>query len=268
MTLIDRYFERIEYAGPQAATLEALNGIIHAHVESIPFENLDSACGRPVCLDLAVLESKLIDRRRGGYCFEQNGFFHAVLVELGFRVRGIGARVRFGRPRDYTPARTHFFGLVTIDGEEWVVDVGIGGLSPTAALRLDTPEEQQTPHEPRRVIRSGSSYFHQIRLGGEWQDVCEFTLEDMPPIDRELANWYTSTHPQSYFRNNVIAARALPDGGRLNLLNREVTTRRRDGTSEVRVISSSADLLATLDREFGLKLEPSTMIECSGLVWT
>ena len=267
MTLIDRYFERIGYDGPGTSTLETLNDIIHAHVSSIPFENLDPALGRRVDLSLAALEDKIIDRRRGGYCFEQNSLFHAVLEALGFRVRGIGARVRLGRPRDFIPARTHFFGLVAIDDEQWIVDVGIGGFSPTSAFRLNTDQEQQTPHEPRRIVTSGGSYFHQIRLAGEWQDVYEFTLEDMHPIDRELANWYTSTHPQSHFRNNVMAARALPDGGRLNLLNRELTTRRNDGSSEVRMIASPGDLMETLDREFGLKLDPGTTIDCPGLVW-
>jgi N-hydroxyarylamine O-acetyltransferase len=104
-------------------------------------------------------------------------------------------------------------------------------------------------------------------LAGEWQDVCEFTLDDMHPVDRELANWYTSTHPQSYFRNNVMAARALRDGGRVNLLNRELTTRRGDGSSEVRTITSPLDLTETLEREFGLTLEPGTSFTCPGLVW-
>ncbi|HEX4348490.1 MAG TPA: arylamine N-acetyltransferase [Vicinamibacterales bacterium] len=267
MTLVDRYFERIGYTGPQTATLEALNGVVHAHVRSIPFENLEPAFGRPVDLSLAAVEKKLIDRRRGGYCFEQNSLFHAVLAELGFHVRGIGARVRFGRPRDQMPARTHFFGLVMLDGEEWIVDVGVGGISPTAAFRLHTDEEQPTPHEPRRVVRSSTAFLHQVRLADGWQDVCEFTLDEMHPIDRELANWYTSTHPQSYFRNNVIAARALADGGRLNLLNRELTRRRRDGSSRVRTIASPSDLLETLEQEFGLKLESGSPLECAGLVW-
>src|SRR5438552_1743671 len=82
-----------------------------------------------------------------------------------------------------------------LDGATWVADVGVGGLSPTAALRLDTEEEQPTPHEPRRIVRQDGRLFHQVRLAGDWTDVCEFTLDVMYPIDRELANWYTSTHP-------------------------------------------------------------------------
>jgi N-hydroxyarylamine O-acetyltransferase len=267
VTLIDRYLARIGCEGPRTPTLDTLNRVAHAHIRSVPFENLNPVLGRPVDLSPSALEDKIIARRRGGYCFEQNSLFHAILRELGFTVRGIGARVRLGRPRDYIPARTHFFGLVTLEGEEWIVDVGIGGLSPTAAFRLDTPDEQQTPHEPRRVVREGAAYFHQVRYGSEWQDVCEFTLDDMHPIDRELANWYTSTHPQSHFRNNLMAARALPEGGRLNLLNRQVTIRRRDGSSEARTIASPEDLIETLERDFGLKLEPGTDITCPGLVW-
>lgn len=264
---IDAYFTRIGYSGSGAPTLDTLNTLIRLHTTTVPFENVDPVLGRRVHLSEEALERKLVHERRGGYCFEQNGFFQDILTALGYKVRSLGARVRFGRPRDYTPARTHLFGRVELDGEEWLVDVGIGGMSPTCAIRLHVEDEQPTPHEARRIVREGSRYFHQMRMGDEWHDLCEFTLDEMPPIDRELANWYTSTHPDSYFRNNIIAARALPEGGRLNLLNRELTRRWRDGSSEKRIITSHTDLRDTLEREFGLNLAPGTEIACPGLVW-
>ncbi len=130
-----------------------------------------------------------------------------VLAQLGFQVAPLSARVRIDRPRDFIPPRTHLFLRVEIGGESYLTDVGVGALSLTSALHLDSGEQQQTPHETRRIVRAGSSLFHQALLGETWSDVCKFTLEEMPPIDRELGNWYTSTHPASGFRARMIASR-------------------------------------------------------------
>lgn len=117
---------------------------------------------------------------------------------------------------------------------------------------------QPTPHEPRRIVRENGRLFHQVRFGDEWQDVCEFTLEEMPPIDRELANWFTSSHPQSHFRNRLIVARAAADGARLTLLNNEFKIRDRDGHADTRTIASADALLEILDQHFGLRFPVGT----------
>jgi len=154
----------------------------------------------------------------------------------------------------------HMFLRVELDGHPRIADVGVGGLSPTASFRLDTDEEQPTPHEPRRVIREGGRFFHQAKLFkdgiGEWVDVCEFTGEEMPPIDREVANWFTSAHPQSHFRNRLLAARALDDGGRATLLNDELTLRTRAGVSTTKVEGEA--LLHALERHFSLRFPEGT----------
>ena len=89
----------------------------------------------------------------------------------------------------------------------------------------------------------------------------------MPPIDRELANWYTSTHPQSHFRSRLIAARALPDGGRLSVLNREFTMRDPSGEGRTRMLASPDELLAVLDEHFGLHFDAGTTFSCPALDW-
>jgi N-hydroxyarylamine O-acetyltransferase len=138
-------------------------------------------------------------------------------------------------------------------------------MSLTAPLRLDTEAEQATPHEPRRIIREDGRLFHQARLGETWADVCEFTLEEMPPIDRELGNWYTSAHPGSHFKSRLTVARALPDG-RISILNRELTIR-RGGIAETQTIASPAALLAVLDEHFGLRFPAGTEFTCPALDW-
>ena len=264
---LNAYFARIGLGHPRMPTLDTLNAVVDAHARSIPFENLDVLLGKRIALDVGSLERKLVHAGRGGYCFEQNALLLQVLEQLGFHVRPLSARVRIQRPRDYTPPRTHLFVRVELEGRSWLVDVGVGGLSLTSALRLEPDVEQQTLHEPRRLLREDGRWFHQARLGDEWQDVCEFTLEEMPPIDREVANWFTSAHPDSHFKNRLVVARALSDGGRASILNRELTVRRRDGTAQKQILQTPAALLAALEEHFALRFEPGTRFECAALDW-
>jgi N-hydroxyarylamine O-acetyltransferase len=262
---LETYFERIGYNGPQEATLDVLNGIIGAHTRSIPFENIDVILGRNIALDPASLQRKLVDNQRGGYCFEQNGFLLLVLNRLGFDAEPLSARVRIGQTRDFTPPRTHLFTRVELDGDFWLVDVGVGGLTPTSAIRFELDLEQTTPHEPRRIIREDDVYFHQARLGSEWQDVYEFTLEGMPLIDREVANWYTCAHPQSHFRSRLLVALAGEDGKRFTLLNDEFTVRDANGQAKKHIITSPEELQHILAGHFGMHFDLESALKLFNL---
>lgn len=265
---LDAYFARIGYTGPRTPTLPVLHALTARHTAAIPFENLDVLLGRPISLELPALEAKLVHARRGGYCFEQNGLLLHVLTALGFTVAPLSARVRWQRPRDFTPPRTHLFLRVELAGQSWLTDCGVGGLSLTAALPLDlSGAELPTPHEPRRLVREDGRCFHQARIGGEWQDVYEFTLEEMPPIDREMANWFTCAHPQSHFKHRLLVARAAPDGGRITLLNREFTVRRGAQVLEQRLLDSPEELLAVLAEQFGLHFPAGTRFGGPGAAW-
>lgn len=274
---LTRYFERIGHGGPTAPSLSNLDALILAHVVAIPFENIDILIGRPIAIDPASIEDKLVTRRRGGYCFEQNAYFMHVLRALGYAVTPLAARVRLNRPREETAPRTHMFLRVELPAGSRLVDVGVGGLSPTSSLRLVLEERQETPHEPRRLCSEGdwqdlalrapsAKLYHQALLDGSWHDVYEFTLETMPEIDRVVGNWYTSTHPESHFRSRLTAARATRHG-RIALLNRRLTRRSNDGSSEARELSSHGELIQVLEREFGISLPEGARIECPGLEW-
>src|SRR5579863_4240379 len=96
---LEAYLERIGFQGAVAPTLEALEALHYAHATSIPFENLDIQLGRPIKIDLESIQAKLVRRGRGGYCFEQNTLFAAVLERFGFSVTALAARVRKGATR-------------------------------------------------------------------------------------------------------------------------------------------------------------------------
>ncbi len=265
---LDAYFDRIAYSGSRAPTLAVLHSIVAHHITAIPFENLDVLLGRGIDLAPAAVERKLVTARRGGYCFEQNSFLLRVLTAMGYRATPLSARVRRGQPRDFTPPRTHLFLRVEIDGVAWLADVGVGGLSPTRALRFDTEAEQATPHEPRRIVREDGRWFHQARLDEGWSDVCEFTMEEMPPIDREVANWFTSTNPGARFRRDLMVARAGEGGARYTISNGEFTLRRvAEGVVERRVMTTPEELLATLEERFGLVFPPETRFTVPGAPW-
>ncbi|MHC2066460.1 arylamine N-acetyltransferase family protein [Bremerella sp. T1] len=258
---LDAYLHRIGYDGSRDTSLEVLNGIVHAHVLTIPFENLDVLMGRPIRLDAASLQKKLVKDRRGGYCFEQNGLLLHVLESMGFQVRTLSARVMFGYPRGTITPRTHLVVRVDLNGNSYLADVGVGGLSPTAVLRLELDTELPTPHETRRIIREGALYFHQAQLGGNWEDIYQLTLEEMPLIDRQVANWYTSTHPDSRFRNILMVAKAAPDGVRLTMLNDEFSIRDAQGYATKYPIGSKKEMLDILAEHFDMHLPIDSAIK-------
>lgn len=250
------YFARIGYAGEVAASgprgVETLHALSAAHVGAIPFENLSVLLGEPIVLEPEALFEKLVRRRRGGYCFEQNGLFLEVLRAIGFDVTPSSARVRLRHPRTYLPPRTHVFLRVVIDGEAWLADVGVGAASLTSPIRFDVAGEQPTLHEPRRLVEEDGRRFHQIKYGDGWSDVYEFTGEEMPLIDRIVSNWYTSTHPNSHFRDRLMVAKALPEGRRATLQDHEFTLREATGETRKTTLESPAALLALLSSRFDL----------------
>jgi N-hydroxyarylamine O-acetyltransferase len=256
---LDQYFARIQYKGPRAPTLQVLHALTGAHTQNIPFENLDVLLGHGIDLSDDVVFDKLVVRKRGGYCFEQNALFMRVLSALGFEVKPLSARGRIFWPdRSFVPPRTHLLLQVTLNGERWLTDVGMGGNSLTAAIRFELDIEQTTPHDTRRIVRDSDKWFHQIRYAEQWADVAEITGEEMPLIDRIVANWYTSSHPNSHFKGRMIVARAGEDGRRYTLSHNELKQRERDGHATTQAITTPEQLLEILANKFGIELPPDT----------
>src|SRR4051794_7783475 len=150
---LDRYCRRIGLTEMGRPDLALLQTIIAGHTASIPFENLDVILGRPIRLDIGSIQAKLVDSRRGGYCFEQNTLLRAVLERLGFQVTSLMARVVRGNAADALTPRTHLFLRVDLPEGAYLADVGFGNLTPTRPLRLDSNEAQPTEHEPFRLQR-------------------------------------------------------------------------------------------------------------------
>ncbi len=259
---LERYFDRIGYHGLREPTVQVLHALTRAHAQAIPFENAEAFLGHPVRLEPESVFQKLVVGGRGGYCFEQNGLFMQMLDRLGFAVRPLRAAVRLGASdRSVSVKHTHLLLEVRIDGEPWLTDVGVGVTSLTGALRLVADVEQATPHDRRRLERSNDRWYHQIRQRDTWVDVYEFDGSLMPFPDRVVANWYTSTCPDSKFRRNLFAARALPDGGRVSLHNRELTLQQAGGATDTRIHLHPDQVPGALREHFGIVLAQGTRIE-------
>ena len=136
----------------------------------------------------------------------------------------------------------------------FVCDVGFGGQSPTAPLRLEPQTAQETPQGTYRIVEAEGSYELQMRLPERWASMYRFTLEPRHVADYEVANWFTSTHPQSRFTNNLVASRAHADR-RVNLLNRRRTTYWRDGRQSEDELTDAEGLRRMLAEEFGLEVD-------------
>ena len=248
------YFDRINYGGPAEPTLEVLQDLMTAHTGSIPFENLDPLMGVPVDdLSPEALTDKLVYRRRGGYCYEQNGLMGYVLTEIGFRVRRLAGRVVWMLPPDAPlGAQTHTVLAVTFPGSQgsFLVDVGFGGQTLTSPIRLQTGNAQQTTHEPYRLNDRGEGLVLQAQVRDEWRPLYIFGTQTVPQIDLAVGSWYVSTHPSSIFVTGLTAALTTEDA-RYNLAGRNLTIHRAGGSEKIR-LDDAAAVVDALGERFGI----------------
>ena len=258
-TILDlpAYLARIAHPMPASADLATLRGLHLAHTLAIPFENLDIQRGLPVALDLASLQAKLVRARRGGYCFEHNALFAAVLELLGFRVTRLCGRVRMGRPGGLVPPRTHMVLRVELEDGPYLADVGFGAGQLLYPLPL-RPGATDCQHGwDFALATEGEALVLRGRQPEGWIDLYIFTLEPQHPIDYEVANHYTSTHPESGFVRSLTAQRVTPE--LRHLLRNRTYDPLRPGTRVRREIADPEELLRVLADSFGLSFPPGTM---------
>ncbi len=248
---LNAYFARIGYSGVRESSHSVLSSLHKLHPSTIPFENLDPLLSRPVHIDLASIEAKLVRGRRGGYCYEHNNLFYRALTALGFIATPLAARVVLrwneGDPR---PALTHRLTLVELPEGAFIADVGFGGQSPTAPLKLEHGLEQSTLHGTYRILQSRETYELQWKSEGNWSGMYRFTLEPQDTTDFEMSNWFTSAFPSSRFRENLLVSKV--DGiSRLNLINTRFTIRHGESAEE-RTVTEPEGLARILNDRFGI----------------
>ncbi|OBB46077.1 arylamine N-acetyltransferase [Mycobacterium sp. 852002-51961_SCH5331710] len=249
------YLNRIGYTGSNEPTLSTLRGLVAAHNRSIPFENLDPLMGIPVVdLSAGALARKLVRRRRGGYCYEQNGLMGYVLEALGYDVARLAGRVVWMNQSGALPAQTHQVLAVHMPGEDgqWLVDVGFGGQTLSSPIRLEAGPVQTTRHEPYRLREHDDGYLLEAEIRGEWQPLYMFDSRPRPQIDLQVGSWYVSTFPESGFVTGLTVA-LVTDDARWNLRGRNLAVHSGGGTERIR-FDTAAEVLTELTDRFGIDL--------------
>ena len=245
------YLGRIGLAATGAPSLTLLRSVIARHTGSIPFENLDIVLGRPIRLDIGSVQAKLVGAGRGGYCFEQNTLFKAILDRIGFHSHIFTARVRFLGTR--IGPRSHMLLKVETKSGAFLADVGFGAVGLLRPIPFMPDIVTHVPGAAFRLRHEQAVWVLEGDVGDDvFSDYYAFTLEPQYPVDIEVANHYTSTHPNSIFRRTVTAQLTKPHQ-RTTLRNQRLEILRGDDRHEV-TLPDEAAIFASLRNEFGLDL--------------
>ena len=253
----DRYLARIGARRPAAPDAAALRELHRRHVETVPFENLSIHLGEPIALDEDALDDKIVRRRRGGFCYELNGAFAALLAALGYDVRLLAASV-FGDDGTLTPAFDHLALVVELD-ERYLVDVGFGAHA-VYPLRLDWPEAQDDPAGSFLVLDAPGGDVD-VLMDGVPQYRAERRARRITDFDR-LAWWHANS-PESHFRSGPRCSRAT-ESGRVTIRgDRLIETVHGERTETT--LATDEEIVAAYEKHFGFPAEPAKRVSAARL---
>lgn len=251
---VDAYLQRINYRGSRAATAQTLKDLQTAHLLTVPFENLSIHSAEPIILDDDALFEKIVLRRRGGFCYELNGLFSALLRKLGFEVAMLSAGVANAQGI-FGPDFDHMTLLVTVHdearAERWLADVGFGD-SFRKPLQLDSRMEQSQGEREYKIVADESHLIlMQCESGGELQAQYRFTLQPYSYPDYAEMCRYHQTSSLSHFTRARICTRATPDG-RVTLSEMRLVTTIQGQERTERVLMNDAEYASVLKEHFGV----------------
>jgi len=254
MIEVGAYLERIAYEGAVEPSPETLRALHRSHLYTVPFENLDIHLGRPIVLEVPALERKLVGERRGGFCYELNGAFSALLRALGYKVSLLQARVRKADGPSFGPPFDHLLLRVECPGspEPWLADVGFGD-SFLEPLRLEVGREQADPTGRYRIEEAGGDLaLLRLAAGGAWDAEHRFGT-----YAHELASFramcrYHQTSPRSPFTQRRVCSLATPTGRRTLRDDRLIVT--DGGRRSERPIDGEDAFHEALSEHFGVRL--------------
>ncbi|MEP6819801.1 MAG: arylamine N-acetyltransferase [bacterium] len=254
---IKSYLKRINYRGSLAPSAETLCALQIAHLLAVPFENLSIHAKEPIVLEDEALFTKIVKRRRGGFCYECNGLFAALLRSLGFDVAMLSAKVA-NAEGVFGPDFDHMTLLVSA-AERWLVDVGFGD-SFREPLRLDERGEQEQGNRAYRIDADGPDFTLMQRSVGdkwgdewsdEWKAQYRFTLQPHEYADYEEMCRYHQTSPESHFTRGRICSLATAEG-RISLSEMRFITTSKTGEQQERTLMSQEAYVAILAQRFGI----------------
>jgi N-hydroxyarylamine O-acetyltransferase len=243
------YLKRINYHGSLEPTLQTLQVLHEAHLLAVPFENLDIHLARKILLDEASLWMKIVEQRRGGFCYELNGMFAWLLRALGFRVSMLSADVARDTG-EFGPEFDHLTLLVHLE-EDWLADVGFGN-SFRQPLRMQDSLVQAQDWGSYRLVQEGIYWILQYRDRKKWQPLYRFTLQPHELSDFTEMCEYQQTSPESHFTQHSVCTIATRSG-RITLSDQRLITT-IDGERQERLLTGQEEYRAALAEHFGIVL--------------
>ena len=248
---VPAYLARIGYAGPVTPTAEVLRALHRAHMLSVPFENLDISRGRKIVVDQDACVRKIVEERRGGFCYEMNGAFAALLQAIGFQVTLLSARVA-RQDGSFGPEFDHLTLLVDLE-RPWLADVGFGD-SFVEPLRLLPGIAQKDGSQIYRITESaGVLQLEKWETTNSWKQSYRFTLQPRQMQDFADMCHYHQTSPESSFTRKRLCSRATPEG-RITLSDLKLIIA-RDGKKEEKMLASEEQWRAALREHFDIVLD-------------
>lgn len=237
---VEKYLSRIGLVAPVEPSLEALRSVHTCHLLSVPFEDLTVHSGGRVQLDLPLLYDKIVNKRRGGFCFENNGLFSWLLVKLGFQVTLLSGQVKSLKTGRYGPPFDHLILMVSLEGRRWLCDVGFGVPGFSLPLSLETSGPQEQGHRVYRIRKDMDMHFLEWQqeenrgADGDWREIYKFTLEPRCLEDfAEMCQYHQSSPCSIFFCKSLCTI--LKPGGRLTYIGHKLitTTFPSEGTGSV-----------------------------------
>lgn len=244
---VDAYLRRIGCERPPRLDVDALATLQERHLDAVPFENLSIHLGEPIVLEVDALVDKIVRRRRGGFCYELNGAFGALLEALGFPVTLMAARV-YGEGDTLGPPFDHLVLRVDL-AEAYLVDVGFGAFS-RRPLRLAERERQSDPAGWFRLVDADHGDIDVVMNGNR---VYQVDLRPRALGDFEATSWWQQTSPASHFAQTLTCSLPTPSG-RVTLSGDRLI-RTEDGQRTERRLESDAEILAAYEDCFGIHLD-------------
>ncbi|MEU0586195.1 arylamine N-acetyltransferase [Streptomyces sp. NPDC006132] len=271
---VDAYLRRLGVEHPAWPTVDVLRELHLCHLRTVPFENLSIPLGEEIVLEEERLLAKVVGARRGGFCYELNGAFGALLAALGYDVALLAARVygdeeQLGIPYDHLALRVR-----TVDGGDWLADVGFGAHS-HLPLAFGDRGEQEDPAGTFRIVEAGPDAAG-VRGGHDTVEAADldvirdgkpqYRLEVRPRVlgDFVAGAWWHSTSPVSHFTRSLVCSRVTEDGGRITLSGRRLTVTSAEGARETRELGTDEEVLGAYRERFGIELDRVPVLRPAG----
>jgi N-hydroxyarylamine O-acetyltransferase len=246
------YLNRIGFRGEPEVNFDDLRDLHKKHLLSIPFENLDIHSGNKIILNLDSFEDKIINRKRGGFCYELNGLFYELLKHIGFDVKMVSARV-YDEEEIPGAEFDHMVLIVKIENDEYLTDVGFGdSFIEPLSINLDFVNEDGTRFY--QIVSEGKENYKLLSSedGVTFLPKYRFSMKERKLSEFEQMCEYHQTSPKSHFTKNRLCS-LLNEEGRITLVNDRLITTRNNKKEEVH-LRADEEFNENLKKYFGIEI--------------